>query len=88
MDAKAWSLLQSNYLFTNNPHLHTQDDHARRFAEMIALLGHPPVEFLGRSEESRRFWDRDCMSFFHLSLVSIHVSERVESWLTSSIGRL
>lgn len=66
MDAKTWSLLQSDHLFTNTPDLISQDDHARRFAEMIALLGHPPVEFLGRSEESGRFWDRDGMSFTYL----------------------
>lgn len=73
---KAWTLLQSNHLFTNTPHLLTQVDHARRFAEMIALLGHPPVEVLGRSggEESWRFWDRDGMLFvFYLSLVSIYI---------------
>ncbi|PYH32580.1 kinase-like protein [Aspergillus neoniger CBS 115656] len=43
----AWSLLQSTHLFTNAPDLISQDDHARRFAEIIALLGHPPGEFLG-----------------------------------------
>ena len=80
-DAKAWSLLQSNYLFTNTPQLTTQDDHARRFAEMIALLGHPPVEFLGRSEESRRFWDRDCMS--SLPIPSTYINGKFRFWLTS-----
>ncbi|GFN16360.1 hypothetical protein AtubIFM55763_010192 [Aspergillus tubingensis] len=73
----AWSLLQSNYLFTNTPQLTTQDDHARRFAEMIALLGHPPVEFLGRSEESRRFWDRDCNWKSHVEIPEESLDDRV-----------
>ncbi|GLA61934.1 hypothetical protein AtubIFM54640_002467 [Aspergillus tubingensis] len=73
----AWSLLQSNYLFTNTPQLTTQDDHARRFAEMIALLGHPPVEFLGRSEESRRFWDRDCKWKSHVEIPEESLDDRV-----------
>ncbi|GKZ50127.1 hypothetical protein AbraIFM66951_002974 [Aspergillus brasiliensis] len=61
-----WTLLQSKHLFTSTststtstPDLHTHDDYARRFAEMIALLGPPPVEFLKRSEESWKFWGRD-----------------------------
>ncbi|BCR96485.1 uncharacterized protein AKAW2_21425A [Aspergillus luchuensis] len=74
----AWTLLQSNHLFTNTPHLLTQDDHARRFAEMIAPLGHPPVEFLGgRSEESWRFWDRDGKWKSHVGIPGGCLDDRV-----------
>ncbi|RAK92945.1 kinase-like protein [Aspergillus costaricaensis CBS 115574] len=72
-----WSLLQSTHLFTNTPHLITQDDHARRFAEMIVLLGHPPVEFLGRSEESWRFWDRDGNWKSHVEIPGGSLDDRV-----------
>ncbi|GLB06622.1 hypothetical protein AtubIFM57258_001933 [Aspergillus tubingensis] len=73
----AWSLLQSNHLFTNTPHLITQDDHARRFAEMIALLGPPPGEFLGRSEEIWRFWDRGGNWKSHVEIPGGSLDDRV-----------
>ncbi|CAK96399.1 hypothetical protein CBS115989_2363 [Aspergillus niger] len=54
----AWTLLESRHLFTK-PDLESDADNARRFAEMISLLGPPPVEFLRRSEESLKFWDEN-----------------------------
>ncbi|KAJ0420108.1 kinase-like protein [Aspergillus carlsbadensis] len=39
--------------------LDTETDHARRYAEMIALLGPPPTEFLERSQISLKFWDEN-----------------------------
>lgn len=37
-------------------------DNARRFAEMISLMGPPPLEFLRRSKESSQYWDENGMS--------------------------
>ncbi|GLA26017.1 hypothetical protein AnigIFM63326_002811 [Aspergillus niger] len=54
----AWTLLESSHLFTT-PDLESDADCARRFAEMISLLGPPPVEFLRRSEGSLKFWDEN-----------------------------
>ncbi|RAK96409.1 kinase-like protein [Aspergillus ibericus CBS 121593] len=54
----AWTLFEQGHLFTT-PDLESEMDHARRFAEMMALLGPPPVEFLRRSERSWRFWDEN-----------------------------
>lgn len=34
-------------------------DHGRRFAEMISLMGPPPLEFLKRSEKSPKYWDEN-----------------------------
>ncbi|PYI07584.1 kinase domain protein, partial [Aspergillus sclerotiicarbonarius CBS 121057] len=58
----AWTLFEQGHLFPATTYdLKTDTDHARRFAEMISLLGPPPVEFLRRSEASLRFWDADGM---------------------------
>ncbi|PWY89520.1 kinase domain protein, partial [Aspergillus sclerotioniger CBS 115572] len=54
----AWTLFEQGHLFTGQD-LETDTDHARRFAEMISLLGPLPVEFLTRSQESLKFWDED-----------------------------
>ncbi len=32
---------------------------AHHLAAMTALLGPPPLEFLGRSEETRKYWSED-----------------------------
>lgn len=55
---KAWTLFEQGHLFSSQ-NLDTEQDYAQRFAEMIALLGPPPVEFLERSEESMKYWDRN-----------------------------
>ncbi|KAI9926013.1 hypothetical protein MW887_004472 [Aspergillus wentii] len=57
-DSKAWTLFEEGHLFKNRT-LADDTDHARRFAEMISLLGPPPVEFLRRSKESLKFWDEN-----------------------------
>ncbi|OJJ36353.1 hypothetical protein ASPWEDRAFT_108523 [Aspergillus wentii DTO 134E9] len=54
----AWTLFEEGHLFKNRT-LADDTDHARRFAEMISLLGPPPVEFLRRSKESLKFWDEN-----------------------------
>ncbi|KAI1460369.1 CMGC protein kinase [Annulohypoxylon moriforme] len=55
----AWDLLESKNLF-NFRHVHDQDlNDACHLADMIALLGPPPLEFLKRSEDYLKFWDAD-----------------------------
>ncbi|KAK1142858.1 hypothetical protein N8T08_007292 [Aspergillus melleus] len=54
----AWTLFEQGHLFKNQA-LENDIQHAQRFAEMISLLGPPPVEFLRRSEESLKFWDEN-----------------------------
>jgi hypothetical protein len=51
-------LFEQGHLFKNQA-LENDIDHAQRFAEMISLLGPPPLEFLRRSEESLKFWDEN-----------------------------
>ncbi|KAI2945553.1 hypothetical protein CBS147321_3800 [Aspergillus niger] len=53
-----WLCHDLHHLFTT-PDLESDADCARRFAEMISLLGPPPVEFLRRSEGSLKFWDEN-----------------------------
>ncbi|KAB8270696.1 kinase-like protein [Aspergillus minisclerotigenes] len=52
----AWTLFEQGHLFRNLS-LDSETEKAQRFAEMISLLGPPPVEFLRRSKESPKFWD-------------------------------
>ncbi|GAB1191299.1 hypothetical protein APSETT444_000471 [Aspergillus pseudonomiae] len=52
----AWTLFEQGHLF-RNASLETETGKAQRIAEMISLLGPPPVEFLRRSKESLRLWD-------------------------------
>ncbi|KAK2796382.1 hypothetical protein FQN50_009572 [Emmonsiellopsis sp. PD_5] len=52
-----WTLFERGHLFENvNPM--GELDNARRFAEMVALMGAPPREFLRRAgEEGQKYWD-------------------------------
>lgn len=34
-------------------------DEVHHLAEMVSILGPPPLEFLKRSERSLRYWDED-----------------------------
>ncbi|KAE8329156.1 kinase-like protein [Aspergillus sergii] len=54
----AWTLFEQGHLFRNIS-LDSETEKAQRFAEMISLLGPPPVEFLRRSKESLKFWDEN-----------------------------
>ncbi|KAE8372485.1 kinase-like protein [Aspergillus bertholletiae] len=45
-----WTLFEEGHLFRNQ-NIENETEKARRIAEMISLLGPPPVEFLRRSEE-------------------------------------
>ncbi|KAL5339932.1 kinase-like protein [Aspergillus crustosus] len=52
----AWTLFEPGHLFTTRT-LDNEEETARRFAEMISLLGPPPIEFLQQSQESLKYWD-------------------------------
>ncbi|PIG69628.1 hypothetical protein AARAC_006630 [Aspergillus arachidicola] len=54
----AWTLFEQGHLFRNIS-IDSETEKAQRFAEMISLLGPPPVEFLRRSKESLKFWDEN-----------------------------
>ncbi|KAE8316886.1 kinase-like protein [Aspergillus transmontanensis] len=54
----AWTLFEQGHLFRYLS-LETETDKAQRLAEMVSLLGSPPVEFLRRSKESLKFWDEN-----------------------------
>lgn len=51
-----WDLFEPRLLFRARNPDHELDD-AYHLAEMKAVLGEPPLEFLARSETSCRFWD-------------------------------
>lgn len=63
-----------------NFNLDNETDHAQRFAEMISLLGPPPAEFLGRSEESLKFWDREGKSTFSCPLEICVPNSSIGNW--------
>ncbi|OAL46572.1 protein kinase [Pyrenochaeta sp. DS3sAY3a] len=52
-----WDLLQGNYLFNASKDGLLHDE--RHLAEMVSLMGSPPKEFLERSENCRKYWDRE-----------------------------
>ncbi|PGH34652.1 hypothetical protein GX50_02542 [[Emmonsia] crescens] len=55
---EAWDLFEHNRIFSaRNPDGKLDD--AYHLAEMIAVLGPPPLEFLRRSEKSLKFWDEN-----------------------------
>lgn len=55
-----WDMLEVNKLFKcHNPE--GVFDDAYHLAGMIAIMGPPPLEFLRRSENSKRFWDAEGM---------------------------
>ncbi|KAL6709058.1 hypothetical protein ACN47E_002185 [Coniothyrium glycines] len=52
-----WDLFEGGRLFrAGKEHVPNDEQH---LAEMVSLLGPPPKEFLGRSEECRKYWDAD-----------------------------
>ncbi|PYI29996.1 kinase-like protein [Aspergillus indologenus CBS 114.80] len=54
-----WAIGQTQGHLFRSQNLDTQSGQARRFAEMVSLLGPPPVEFLRRSKQSLKFWDEE-----------------------------
>lgn len=56
--AKIWDLFEHRHLFrARNPACKLDDGY--HLAEIQAVLGSPPHEFLVRSERSHRFWDKN-----------------------------
>lgn len=53
-----WDLFERRHLFKARNPEGKLDDWCH-LAEMHAVLGSPPVEFLARSERSHEFWDQD-----------------------------
>lgn len=53
-----WDLFEHRHLFKARNSARELDDGCH-LAEMQAVLGRPPAEFLGRSERSHLFWDKN-----------------------------
>ena len=53
-----WDLFEPNRLFSGR----SQNGHyseVHHLAQMVSILGPPPLDFLRRSEKSKRFWNVD-----------------------------
>lgn len=55
--AEIWDLFEHRHLFSARDPEGKLDD-GYHLAEMQAVLGSPPPEFLARSESSLQFWDK------------------------------
>ncbi|KAK0712428.1 kinase-like protein [Lasiosphaeria miniovina] len=55
----AWDLMQPTSLFKNHDELGMELYTAHHLAEMVALMGPPPREFLSKSKACEKFWDKD-----------------------------
>ncbi|TVY15297.1 Serine/threonine-protein kinase SRPK [Lachnellula arida] len=55
----AWDLLERESLFRIYDSKSEEQNDAYHLATMTALLGPPPPEFLNRSEETSKYWDKD-----------------------------
>ncbi|KAK5989763.1 putative serine/threonine-protein kinase clkA-like protein [Cladobotryum mycophilum] len=53
----AWDLLESSSLFQVYDGEDKEANEAHHLANMVALLGPPPAEFLSRSDKSRKYWN-------------------------------
>ncbi|KZF26973.1 protein kinase [Xylona heveae TC161] len=53
-----WDLFEKSHLFPGIKPDQTYDE-VHRLAEMVAILGPPPLKFLERSDISLRFWDEN-----------------------------
>ncbi|GKZ53920.1 hypothetical protein AnigIFM60653_005308 [Aspergillus niger] len=56
MVPKIWDLFEHRHLFKARNDEGKLDD-GQHLAEMQAVLGRPPAQFLARSERSPQFWD-------------------------------
>lgn len=55
---QVWDLFERNRLFTaRNPDGHYSERY--HLAQMVAILGPPPLDFLQRAEKCKNFWDQD-----------------------------
>lgn len=65
--AEIWDLFEHRHLFrARNSERRLDDEY--HLAEMQAVLGGPPLEFLTRSERSRQFWDENGLCRHLLSM--------------------
>ncbi|OCL05752.1 kinase-like protein [Glonium stellatum] len=55
----AWDLLEREGLFRIYDHESEEQNDAHHLATMTALLGPPPSEFLNRSKETSKYWNKD-----------------------------
>ena len=56
MRLKIWDLFEDHHLFDGRGPDGCHSD-AQLLAEMVAILGPPPVEFLRKSPRSLEYWD-------------------------------
>ncbi|OKL61200.1 hypothetical protein UA08_03152 [Talaromyces atroroseus] len=54
-----WRMLEGNHLFS--AHKSGALNNEQHLAEMVSLMGPPPLEFLRRSPISQRYWDEEAM---------------------------
>ena len=54
---KAWDLLDEESLFRIYDQEDQEENELHHLANMVALLGPPPRELLGRSSKSKKYWD-------------------------------
>ncbi|KAK6211636.1 protein kinase [Colletotrichum tabaci] len=55
----AWDLLEGGSLFNVQDSAPTALNDAHHIAAMVAVLGPPPAEFLARSAETAKYWNKD-----------------------------
>lgn len=65
---QAWDLVCCHTLFNGRNNDGIFDDRVH-LAELIAILGPPPIEFIRRSKVGFVFWDDNGMSFFFLIII-------------------
>lgn len=70
MRLKIWDLFEDHHLFDGRGPDSFHSD-AQLLAEMVAMLGPPPVEFLRKSPRSLEYWDSSGISS-SLQHLSIH----------------
>ena len=59
---ETWDFLQGSRLFFARRNQVLNDE--QHLAEIVALLGPPPLEFLSRSEQCRLYWDDQGTALF------------------------
>ena len=56
---QVWDLFENDHIFRGRDQSKSEYDEAHHLAEMVALLGPPPLHFLQRSERSLQYWDEN-----------------------------
>ena len=68
---QAWDLLERESLFDVYNRESEELNNAHHLAAMTVILGPPPREFLERSEETSKYWDKDG-KWHHKDAVAAH----------------